>query len=386
MRYLLMIPGPVEIPDEILEVYRGKTVAHYGPEWSKLYLETERRVSGLFGCVGRSFLMPGSGSLGLDAVSTTFCSGKRCLVLSNGMFGERLLSVASMHAEKADVLRFPLQEPYDVSAVRKKLDEKRFEAVLAVQVETSTGLLNPIRELAETVKSRGLLFIVDAISSAGIEELEMDAWGVDAVVTASQKGLEVPPGLGIVTVGRNLIDLIRQRKPLSWFTDLHTWCDFYEKWHDWHPFPVTLPTNNVLALAKSLDSIESMGGIERRRQYFVGISERFRRAVSALGLEPFITGESHAHGLTAVSTGKKFVPADLIEFLMKEVGIQIAGSFGDIKGHVFRVGHMSRKQCEMVNLMSVISGIGMFMRRAGVKADIDAALQALLEGEIAEHR
>jgi (S)-ureidoglycine-glyoxylate aminotransferase len=129
-----------------------------------------------------------------------------------------------------------------------------------------------------------------------------------------------------------------------------------------------------------------MGGIERRRRYFVGISERFRRAISALGLEPFITGESHAHGLTSVSTGKKFVPADLIEFLMKEVGIQIAGSFGDIKGHVFRVGHMSRKQCEMVNLISVMSGMGMFMRRAGVKADIDAALQALLEGEIAELR
>lgn len=373
---LLMIPGPVEISEDVLAAYNGQSIAHYGADWAKLYLGTEKRVCRLLGCDGRSFLMPGSGSLGLDTMATTFCTDNKCLVLSNGMFGDRLKSVVATHTSDLEVLHFPLDKPVDVEDIEKKIKAKRFDVVCAVQVETSTGLLNPIQELARVVKNKGCLFAVDAISSAAIELLDMDGWGIDVIVTASQKGLETPPGLGIVAVRRHLIDYIERKPARSWYTDLRIWCDYYNDWHDWHPFPVTLPTNNVLALARSLDLIEAEG-MEHRHRNFLDTSIRVRRAFSALGLEPLVSEQSCAHGLTALSTRGRFEPAQLIAFLQKHTGIRIAGSFGDLKSHVFRVGHMSRKQCLTVNLAALISSIGLFMQHAGLQPEIDRALAEL---------
>jgi aspartate aminotransferase-like enzyme len=378
MSPLLMIPGPVEMSDVILAAYNGQSVAHYGSQWTDTYLETTSRISTLFGCSGRTFLMPGSGSLGLESIATTLCADRRCLVLGNGMFGERLLSVVSMQAGKAEAMRFPLDRPHDVGAVRERLAGESFDVVLTVQVETSTGVLNPVRELAQVAKERGSLFLVDAISSAAIERLDMDAWGVDAVVTASQKGFETPPGLAIVTVGQQVVADIERKPSRSWYADLRTWCDYYRDWHDWHPYPVTLPTNNILALSKSLDIIESMG-MEKRHRFFKDATTRFRRAFSSLGLKPFVHEKHCAHGLSAISTGGAFDPSLLIAFLKDDAGIQIAGSFGDLKGHVFRIGHMSGEQCAPRNALALVGGVAMFLERHGLQADVAGALKSFSE-------
>jgi aspartate aminotransferase-like enzyme len=373
---LLMIPGPVEISEDVLAAYNGQTVAHYGADWAKLYLDTEQRVCRLFGCDGRSFLMPGSGSLGLDTMATTFCADKKCLVLGNGMFGDRLKSVVETHTGDLEFIRFPLDQPVDVETVEKKIKAEKFDVVCTVQVETSTGLLNPVQELARVVKQEGCLFVVDAISSAAIELLDMDGWGIDVIVTASQKGFETPPGLGIVAVRKHLINHIENKQAKSWYTDLRIWCDYYNEWHDWHPFPVTLPTNNVRALARSLDFIEDEG-MEQRHGNFLDTSRRVRRAFSALGLEPLAKESVAAHGLTALSTKGRFEPVKLIAFLEEHTGIRIAGSFGDLKSHVFRVGHMSRKQCLTVNLAALISSTGLFMKHMGLQPDVNRALSDL---------
>ena len=97
-KYLLMIPGPVQIAPDILEAFNGQTAAHYGPEWTEIYLSTEKMFSKLVNSDGRTFLMPGSGSLGLDTVATTFCRGKKCLILNNGMFGNRLYEIVGRQA------------------------------------------------------------------------------------------------------------------------------------------------------------------------------------------------------------------------------------------------------------------------------------------------
>jgi len=378
MKYLLMIPGPVEIPDDILVSFQGQPVAHYGPEWAELYLETAGRISKIIGSKGRTFLMPGSGSLGLDTAAATFCRSKRCLVLNNGMFGERLYNIVSKHTPDVEVLKFPLNIPVDQDIVNKTLKDKNFDAVFMTQVETSTGILNPVEEISKISKENGALFILDAISSAAIERLEMDNWGVDITVTASQKGFECPAGLGIVTVKLSLLDSLRDSPGHTWYTDLRVWCDYYDMWHDWHPFPVTLPTNTIMALAKSSQIIETEG-ISSRQKMHKEISSRFRKAISELGLKLYAKENQCAHGLTAVSTDGKFEPSELIIFLKKKLGIQISGSFGEIKNHVFRIGHMSRKQCLNVNFISLLNGIAFFMKKSGINASIEKAIDALIE-------
>ncbi len=372
MRYLLMIPGPVEIPEDILDSFNGQSVAHYGPEWRELYLNTTKAVSHTLGSRGMSFLIPGSGSLGLETVASTFCSAKKCLVLHNGFFGERLFDILSTHSEEVDVCRFGFGSPIDPDVVKKRLEEKSYDIVFMNHVETSTGMLNPLKETAELVKEQDVLFFLDAISSAGIEELKMDAWGIDAVVTASQKGFECPPGLTIVTCRMDLLNQIIGSPAHSWYTDLRIWYDYFEKWNDWHPFPVTLPTNIIKALAISLEILADEGKSARlsaQRE----VAERLRTALKTLGLRLYIEDGYHAHGLTSVSTEGEFEVGQLVTFMKKRMGIQIAGSLGTLKSTVFRIGHMSRVQREMKNLLKVIDGIALFMESKGLKVDLNEA-------------
>ncbi len=359
-RYLLMIPGPVEISPDILEAFNGQTIAHYGPDWTEIYLTTEGLFSRLVGSDGRTFLMPGSGSLGLETVATTYCRNKRVLVPINGSFGDRLHAVVRPQAAHTQTVRLPLDRAMDPQRIRDELRKESFDAVFMVHGETSTGMLNPIAEIAEVVHEHGARFFIDAVASAGIEEIDMGALGVDAVVTSSQKGMECPPGLGIVCVRKAMMDELDHRDAVAWFTDLKVWCEYYDKWHDWHPFPMTLPTNTILALRKSMDKMFDEGP-ENRRQSYRDVSQRLRKAMEVLGLQLFAGDGEQAHGLTSVRTGGRFHPSEIVTYMRNEQKIRISGSFGDIKDEVFRFGHMSSAQCRPDNLRRVVEGIGRFL-------------------------
>lgn len=367
-KYLLMIPGPVQISPDILEAFNGQTAAHYGPEWTEIYLSTEKMFSKLVNSGGRTFLMPGSGSLGLDTVATTFCRDKRCLILNNGMFGNRLYEIVGRQAVTIKDLQFPLNRPINPDEVEKELAAKSYDIVFVPHAETSTGILNPIEEIAAVVRKYGKMFFVDAVASAGIEKIDMRNWGIDVVVTGSQKGMETPPGLGIVTITQKMLDYLDTLPENGWYTSLKVWCEYYEKWHDWHPFPVTLPTNIILALRKSMEKMFEEG-LDSRQQLYKGVSDRFRKAVSALGLSPYPQEGDQAHGLTSISTEEKFDPAELVTYFRTDHNILISGSFGDLKKDVFRVGHMSTEQCREENIARVVDVIGQFLALKRIKAD-----------------
>jgi alanine-glyoxylate transaminase/serine-glyoxylate transaminase/serine-pyruvate transaminase len=245
----LMIPGPVELAPEVLALMAEPMVAHYGEEWTAFYKETIALLKRVFQTEGGVFLLPGSGSAGLDAAfgSTVFPDGK-VLIPQNGFFGERLEEIVRTYTPNVQALRFSLGQPIELKAVETVLQKEHFEVVAAVHCETSTGVLNPIRELSKLCQHYGALFIVDAISSLAIESLKMDAWGIDLCVSASQKGLEAPPGLGLVAVGTKGWERVEQVNSPGWYLNLKTWKDYEEKWGDWHPHPVTQAVNNIKAL------------------------------------------------------------------------------------------------------------------------------------------
>ncbi|NIA12232.1 MAG: aminotransferase class V-fold PLP-dependent enzyme, partial [Nitrospiraceae bacterium] len=208
-RLRLMIPGPIELDPEVLAVMAEPLVAHYGEEWTAFYKETTRLLQQIFQTAGDIFLFPGSGSAGLDAAlgSTLFPDG-RVLIPQNGFFGERLEEIARSYTPNVHTLKFPIGRAVDPETVEKTLRDGNFDAVACVHCETSTGVLNPIQELAAMCRSHGIHFIVDAVSSLAVEPLEMDTWGIDICVSASQKGLEAPPGLGVIAVGKRAWDRI----------------------------------------------------------------------------------------------------------------------------------------------------------------------------------
>ena len=379
MKYLLMTPGPVEVPDEIIEAFQGQPVAHYGQEFRDLYIDITKKLSEILGSNGKSFLMPGSGSTALESIGATFCNSKKCLILNNGTFGDRLFDISSKYASEVKNQKFLLGEPIDLDISEKLISSGDYDIVLMTHVDTSVGILNPIKEVSKMANDNNALFFVDTIASSGLENIEMDKWMIDGVMNASQKGFACPAGLGMVTIQNKLLETLKDLpKQRTWYPDLRTWEDYYEKWNDWHPYPSTLPTNTVNALAKSLELIEREG-IDERIRKLKEVSNRFRSAIRALGLETFIPDGLESHGLTTVTTLEKFNASECIAFIKKEFGIQVGGSLGKNGAVLFRVGHMSQKQYQLRNLVAVINGIALFMRSKGIKADLSRAVSELME-------
>jgi len=350
VKYLLMTPGPVEVPDEILEAFQGQPVAHYGQEFRDLYIDITKKLSKILGSKGKSYLMPGSGSTALESIGATFCNSKKCLILNNGTFGDRLFDISSKYALEVKNQKFPLGEPIYLDISEKLIGSGSYDIVLMTHV-----------------------------ASSGLENIEMDNWMIDGVMNASQKGFACPAGLGMVTVQNELLETLKDLpEQRVWYPDLRTWEDYYEKWNDWHPYPSTLPTSTVNAFAKSLELIEREG-IDERIGRLKEVTDRFRRAIRALGLETFIPDGLESHGLTTVTTLEKFNASECIAFIKKEFGIQVGGSLGKNGAVLFRVGHMSQKQYQLRNLVSVINGIALFMKSKGIEADLSKAVSELIE-------
>jgi len=335
----LMIPGPIELAPEVLAVMAEPLVAHYGKEWTAFYKETIGLLRKVFQTHGDIFLFPGSGSAGLDAAfgSTVFPDGK-VLIPKNGFFGERLEEIAHTYTPHVHTVKFPLGQPTELEQVERALQKERFDAVAAVHCETSTGVLNPIQEMANLCRRYKVLLIVDAISSMAIEPFEMDVWGVDICVSASQKGLESPPGLGLVAVRKAAWKWINQVKSPGWYLNLKVWKEYEEKWGDWHPHPVTHAVNNVRALRVGVERILSEG-LENRFQRHRETTEQLRQGLRNLGLKPYVPDEFASHGVTAV-IGPEDKVEELLTYMRQQHKLLLAGSLEELKGKVFRIGHM----------------------------------------------
>ncbi len=379
MKYLLMIPGPVETPDEITDVFNGQTIAHYGKEFRDLYIDTTQKLSNVLGTKGCSFLIPGSGSTALEAIGLNFCDSKRCLIINNGHFGDRIYDIASKYAASTDQITFKKGRSYDLKVIEDYLKKNQYDLLWMVHVDTSIGILNPLKEVAVLSEKYGTRVFVDAIASSAIEEIQMDNWGIDCIANASQKGFSCPAGFGLLTVGDNLVKQIKPASEIKgWCLNLGIWIEYYNKWNDWHPYPVTLPTNLVKALNKSLELIE-IQGIGNRVAMYKDVSDKLIRSVRKLGLDLFVPEPNNAHGLTAVSTLGKFDASDFKEFIRDRYKIQIGGSLDkNMKSLVFRIGHMSTKQCLSRNLVSVMSALGTYMKLKNIEADTGEAISVLI--------
>lgn len=340
-----MIPGPVEVDEDVLAAMGGPVAVHYGPEWVRVYRDTVAKLGAVFRTAGDIFLIPGSGSAGLDAaIGSLIGPGERCLVAVNGFFGERLAAIARSHGAEVTEVRAEWGQPISPEAVRAALRRRQgIQALFVVHHETSTGVLNPVRELGEVAQEFTVPFVVDAISSLGGEELAMDEWGIDICVTASQKCLEAPPGLAPLAV-RPLAWQVMDRKKdhhCGWYLDLRTWREYAQAWADWHPYPVTLPTNLVLALRVALDKILEET-LARRWQRYNSVSQALRQGLRERGF-PLLADDAWASSaVTAAMTPPNLSPERVIAFLQDRHGIRITGGMGQLKGKIFRVGHMGK--------------------------------------------
>lgn len=337
----LMIAGPGELHEEDLAILGRQVIAHYGDTWQALHAQTIAAVGKLFGAADLPYLIPGTGTTCLEvAVVNLFDPGQKVVIVNTGFFGIRLRELAMAH--RLEIVEVPVGPGENLDVGRVAEAANGADGVLSVHVETATGTRLPIEDIAVVAREASALFVVDGIASVGGELLNVDAMGIDAVVTGTQKGLEAPPGLGVIAFGARGREVIEARSdPLgSWYLDIKRW-DWYRREWPHHPHPVTMPTNLVLALASSVQRIAESGleaWVGRRAE----LAKRLREGLNGLGLAPVAPAGFEANLVTAA-----WAPdANKIVGYLLEHGIQISGGLEPTSGQAIRIGLMGRTATE----------------------------------------
>lgn len=348
----LMIPGPVDVDDEVLAAIAEPTLPHYGARWMPLFNATTNLLKRLFETAGDVLMIPGPGSSALEAGMTSLVpAGEGICIPENGFFGLRAIQMAEACGIRPWVLSFPAGEYIDPDRLRAFLKETLpaanaeghpIRAITLVHHETSTGVLNPLHEIAEVAHEFDLLLIVDAVASFGGVPIPVDAWGIDICVSVPNKCIGAPPGVALMSVSQRAWERA-ESNPCAhgWYLDLRTWAWYRTNWKDWHPYPTTLPTNNIVALHKALESI-FLEGVEAHFASFARAFQAVREGLAGMGFSLFTNPAYAAPMISAMNTRPDVNVGELQHFLLDKHGIMISGGLGDLHGKIFRVGHMGR--------------------------------------------
>jgi len=348
-----MMAGPAELHDHTLATLGEQVSSCVGAAWVEQHNQTVELLGQLLGA-DRPYLIPGSGTTAIDcAIDNMFEPGQKVAVASTGFFGSRLAEIAA--ARRLQVVEVPVEvgAPLDPQALARVV-AAGVDGVLAVHVETSTGVRHPVEDIAAIARAHGALCLIDGIASVGGERARVDELGIDCLVTSTQKGLEAPPGLAIVALGPGGRDRLRARatRPASWCLDLQVWDRYREDWAAFHPHPVTMPTNLVLALRSSLEHIFAVGldvWIDRR----AALARRCREGLAQLGLASVPRPGAEANLIVAAYAADA---AAILRHLL-ECGIQLSGGLPPLAGRVIRVGLMGRTATdEMVDRAVALVG------------------------------
>lgn len=347
----LMIPGPVEADDDVLAAIGAQTLPHYGPTWMRLFDETTDLLKRLFETEQSVLMIPGPGTAALEASITSLVPrGESVATLSNGFFGERMLEIVEHSGLHARPVRAELGEPVDPGALRASLAEmipqaeragEPVRALAVVHHETSTGVLNPLQEIAAVAHEFDLAVIVDAVASFGGVRIAFDEWGIDACTSVPNKCLGAPPGVGLLALSDRAWDMAAANTtPHGWYLDLRTWAWYIENWGDWHPYPTTMPTNNIAALHAALQKIFAVGP-ERHYSSIAWAADCTRSGLLELGFTLFPNPAFAAPVISAFNVRPDIDAAALQHYLLEQ-GLMVSGGLGELQGQIFRVGHMGR--------------------------------------------
>jgi aspartate aminotransferase-like enzyme len=333
----LRIPGPTPCPPQALEAMGRQMMDHRGKEFGEIVKSTTEKLKQVFMTRGDVFLLTASGTGGMEAaIVNTLSPGDKVLSISNGFFGDRYGEVARSYG--ADVIRlgFEWGQPVDLDALDRALKaDSRIKAVLVVHNETSTGMTNPLGEISASARKFEKLLLVDAISSLGCINLPCDEWNCDVVVTGSQKGWMVPPGLAMVAVSERAWQAHAQARMPRYYWDFGKARSFLEKWQT----PWTPAVSVFYALNLTLDMMlkEGLDNVFARH---CRVAEKVREGVNSLGLSLFVDRKYASNTVTAIDASGRIDVPRLVRMLREEHDVIISGGQGKIAGKIFRIGHL----------------------------------------------
>lgn len=383
-RPLLMIPGPIEFdPDVILAMGKPGT-SHVAPDFIEVFgsaLEKMRKV--WISPSGQPFIMAGSGTLAMDmAASNLIEEGESALVVSSGYFGDRYAELLKRYGARVTVLSSPLGEIPDIVEIERELQNKEYTLLTFTHVDTSTAVrVNP-EPIGKLGLKYGVLTILDGVCSVAGEEIKQEEWGIDVVLTASQKAIGVPPGLALLVASPRAIDKFKSRKfPVgNYYADWSNWIPIMEAYEARKPSYFGTPAVSlVFALHVSLSQILKEG-METRFERHTKIGSAFRAAFKALSLDQIACSDDvAANTLSAPKYPGGITGAELLPEINRAGAILAGGLHPEMKNSYFRVGHMGAITQE--DVLATVGAIETGLSNCGYMfthgAGIDAAFQEL---------
>ena len=339
-RFQLALPGPTEYDPLVLNELVRPNLPHYGEEWLPIYEDIITKLQQVYQTNNQVIVMPSSGSGAIDAVFTSL-GDKRGLILANGTFGQRLLSISSRHLREATVIEAEPGRPFDIDQVESTLKHNKFDLLAVVHGETSTGMLNHIDLLSELCRKNSILFIVDAVSTLGGVPLNIDEQAIDFCISASQKALGSPPGLAMISISESgWKSMLPEESIKSWYLNLRTWQRYCEDWGDWHPYPVTLPVHLLFALRKALELI-IQEGLTARWRLHQSTAVSVQQQLEQIGIMNLVAEPQYRLPTVTAATLPNELSSQLLQqYLKNNYGILIAGGVGPLRDNIFRIGHM----------------------------------------------
>ena len=333
----LRTPGPTPIPQDILNSLSAPMIDHRGPFFREIYDRVSTRLQQLFETQNDILMLTSSGSGGLEAaVVNTLSPQEPVLAIEIGAFGTRTGRIAETFGADVRWQHVEWGQAATPESVAAALDANPdVTTVLITHNETSTGVTNPLQEIAQVVKQRDKLLIVDAVSSLGSLPCPMDEWGIDVAITGSQKGWMAPPGLAMISLSPRAWDAVEKSTMPKFYFDLKQARDYGARSQT--PWTPAIPVFYALdaSLGQLLD--EGLPAIHARHH---AAGERVRSGVKALGLSLFPDDEAYASDtVTAINCPDGIAVAD-IRKAAADMGVVLAGGQARLSDSIFRIGHL----------------------------------------------
>jgi len=334
-RRFLMTPGPSPVPLFVRESLAQEIMHHRTSEFKEILKEAHSGLKSVFCTENPVLILSSSGTGAMEAaVSNLFSKGDKVLAIGGGKFGERWAEIAKAFALDVVELNIEWGSAPSADELIKILDEnENIKGVLTTLCETSTATVFDIEKIAKITSEKNMLLVVDAISGLGQDILLTDQWGVDVVVSGSQKGFMLPPGLSFISLSKRAQSAMANSDLPKYYFDLKKALKSHAK----DDTPYTSAVSLVVGLATALNAINKEG-LEARWKKFSKMAEATREAAKALGLKVF--SQQPSDSVTAIISPENIKSSDIIKALRSEYGLSIAGGQAEFKDKIFRIAHM----------------------------------------------
>jgi alanine-glyoxylate transaminase/serine-glyoxylate transaminase/serine-pyruvate transaminase len=380
-REFLAIPGPTNIPDAVLAAMQHPAVDIYSGEMLDITRTLLEDLPRIFGTTGRAYVYAANGHGGWEAaVSNVLSRGETALVLESGLFAAGWGDMARMLGVKVEVLKGNVRRAVDPAAVTQRLaadTAREIKAVLVVQIDTASGIVNDIAAIRRAIDAAGhpALLMVDCVASLGCMPFEMDAWGIDVAMAGSQKGLMTPPGLAFVAANERA-HAAHQRADLR--TRYWDWT-FRQGQVHYQKYGGTPPEHLLFGLRKALDLLLDEG-LERAARRHALLAEATRQAVGrwaegqVLAFNATVPAERANSVTTVLMQGRD--PRPLLDYCRDHCGVVLGVGIGEWSGKAFRIAHMGHVNAPMViGILGAVemglAALGIPHGSAGVQAAVD---------------